>query len=67
MCESGARWVAGIDHYDALAITDQRRIVWTAGVDHLLIRYNTHGASGQDHAVAMVDDVSATLVKEPPS
>ena len=34
----GASWVAGIDGYEAIAITNERRTVWTAGVDRLLIR-----------------------------
>lgn len=38
MGERGAAWVAGIDGYDALAITTQRRTVWTAGLEALLVR-----------------------------
>jgi thiamine biosynthesis lipoprotein len=38
MGADGARWVATIDGYEALAITDQRRTTWTAGVDGLLVR-----------------------------
>jgi FAD:protein FMN transferase len=38
MGERGAAWVAGIDGYDALAITTQRRTVWTPGLEALLVR-----------------------------
>jgi thiamine biosynthesis lipoprotein len=38
MGERGAPWVAGIDGYDALAITTQRRTVWTPGLEALLVR-----------------------------
>jgi thiamine biosynthesis lipoprotein len=37
MGERGAPWVAGIDGYDALAITTQRRTVWTPGLDAMLV------------------------------
>jgi thiamine biosynthesis lipoprotein len=38
MGERGAAWVAGIDGYDALAITTQRRTAWTPGLEALLVR-----------------------------
>ncbi len=38
MGERGAAWVAGIDGYDALAITSQRRMVWTHGLEDALVR-----------------------------
>jgi hypothetical protein len=38
MGERGAAWVAGIDGYDALAITTQRRTVWTDGMEAMLVR-----------------------------
>ena len=38
MGDRGAPWVAGIDGYDALAITTQRRTVWTPGLEALLVR-----------------------------
>jgi len=38
MGTDGAAWVAGIDGYEALAITDQRRTAWTPGMDALLVR-----------------------------
>ncbi|MGP8161613.1 MAG: FAD:protein FMN transferase [Candidatus Dormibacteria bacterium] len=38
MGEAGVAWVSGIDGYDALAITEDRRTVWTAGLDRLLVR-----------------------------
>jgi thiamine biosynthesis lipoprotein len=38
MGEPGVTWVSGIDGYDALAITEDRRTVWTSGVDRLLVR-----------------------------
>jgi thiamine biosynthesis lipoprotein len=38
MGPDGASWIAGIDGYEAIAITHDHRTVWTAGVDHLLIR-----------------------------
>jgi thiamine biosynthesis lipoprotein len=38
MGEAGAAWVSGIDGYDALAITEDRRTMWTAGLDRLLVR-----------------------------
>jgi thiamine biosynthesis lipoprotein len=38
MGEAGAPWVSGIDGYDALAITEDRRTMWTSGVDPLLVR-----------------------------
>ncbi len=36
MGEAGVKWVSGIDSYDALAITADRRTAWTAGLDRLL-------------------------------
>jgi len=42
MGERGAPWVAGIDGYDALAITSQRRTVWTPGLEAMLVR-GPHG------------------------
>jgi FAD:protein FMN transferase len=41
MGERGAPWVAGIDGYDALAITTQRRTVWTPGLEEVLVRGET--------------------------
>ncbi|HXZ99954.1 MAG TPA: FAD:protein FMN transferase [Candidatus Binatia bacterium] len=38
MGEPGPGWVAGIDGYAALAITADRRTVWTAGMDALRVR-----------------------------
>jgi len=38
MGEAGAPWVSGIDGYDALAVTEDRRTMWTPGVDRLLVR-----------------------------
>jgi thiamine biosynthesis lipoprotein ApbE len=38
MGERGAAWVAGIDGYDAVAITSQRRTVWTPGLEAMLVR-----------------------------
>jgi thiamine biosynthesis lipoprotein len=38
MGADGASWVAAIEGYEALAITDQRRTTWTPGVDGLLVR-----------------------------
>ena len=38
MGAGGANWVSAIDGYEALAITDERRTVWTAGIDSLLVR-----------------------------
>jgi thiamine biosynthesis lipoprotein len=38
MGEEGLRWVAGINGYAALAITRDRRTVWTAGMEPLLVR-----------------------------
>ena len=38
MGDRGAPWVTGIDGYDALAITTQRRTVWTPGLEALLVR-----------------------------
>jgi thiamine biosynthesis lipoprotein len=35
---AGAAWVAGIDGYDALAVTADHRAVWTQGLDALLVR-----------------------------
>jgi thiamine biosynthesis lipoprotein len=37
MGADGASWVAAIEDYEALAITDQRRTTWTPGVDGLLV------------------------------
>jgi FAD:protein FMN transferase len=37
MGADGASWVAAIEGYEALAITDQRRTTWTPGVDGLLV------------------------------
>jgi len=37
MGEDGLPWVAGIDGYQALAITADRRLVWTAGMEALLV------------------------------
>ena len=36
MGEAGLAWVAGIDGYAALAITSDRRVVWTPGMAGLL-------------------------------
>jgi thiamine biosynthesis lipoprotein len=36
MGEEGLRWVDGLDGYAALAITRDRRVVWTRGMDALL-------------------------------
>ena len=41
MGERGAAWVAGIEGYDALAITSQRRTVWTPGLEEVLVRGET--------------------------
>ena len=38
MGPDGASWIAGIDGYEAIAITNEHRTVWTPGVDRLLIR-----------------------------
>jgi thiamine biosynthesis lipoprotein len=38
MGEQGLHWVAGMDGYEALAITPDRRTVWTPGMDALLVR-----------------------------
>ncbi len=38
MGEAGVTWVSGMEGYDALAITEDRRTVWTPGVDQLLVR-----------------------------
>ena len=38
MGEEGLAWVAGIDGYHALAITADRRMVWTPGMEMLLLR-----------------------------
>ena len=38
MGKAGVTWVSGIDGYDALAITEDRRTVWTSGVDRLMVR-----------------------------
>lgn len=46
MGERGAGWVAGIDQYEALAITDQRRTVWTAGVEQFIVRDALPGLRG---------------------
>jgi thiamine biosynthesis lipoprotein len=37
MGERGPSWVNGIDGYEALAITTDRRTVWTAGLESLLV------------------------------
>ncbi len=37
MGEVGVAWVAGIEGYDALAITADRRTVWSEGMDPLLV------------------------------
>jgi thiamine biosynthesis lipoprotein len=37
MGESGLHWIAGMDGYEALAITQDRRTVWTSGMDALLV------------------------------
>jgi thiamine biosynthesis lipoprotein len=41
MGERGAAWVAGIDGYDALAITTHRRTVWTPGLEAMLVQGET--------------------------
>jgi hypothetical protein len=41
MGERGASWVANIEGYDALAITSQRRTVWTPGLEEVLVRGET--------------------------
>ncbi len=38
MGEGGATWVAGIAGYDALMLTRDHRMVWTKGLDELLVR-----------------------------
>jgi thiamine biosynthesis lipoprotein len=38
MGEEGLRWMAGIDGYQALAITVDRRAVWTPGMESFLAR-----------------------------
>jgi len=38
MGEEGLGWVAGIDGYQALAITRDRRTLWTAGMESFLVR-----------------------------
>jgi len=38
MGERGAPWLAGIDGYDALAITSRRRTVWTSGIEEIMVR-----------------------------
>ena len=38
MGERGAAWVAGIAGYEALAITQGRRTVWTSGLESMLVR-----------------------------
>jgi thiamine biosynthesis lipoprotein len=38
MGERGAAWVAGVDGYEALAITQGRRTVWTSGLESMLVR-----------------------------
>ncbi len=38
MGEGGAAWVAGIAGYEALAITQSRRTVWTSGLEAMLVR-----------------------------
>lgn len=37
MGESGLHWIAGVDGYEALAITRDRRTVWTSGMNALLV------------------------------
>ena len=37
----GAGWVAAIEGYEALAITEERQATWTPGVDSLLVRAGT--------------------------
>jgi thiamine biosynthesis lipoprotein len=41
MGRDGAGWVAAIEGYEALAITDERQATWTPGVDSLLVRAGT--------------------------
>jgi thiamine biosynthesis lipoprotein len=46
---AGAPWVSGIEGYEALAITEDRRTVWTSGVERLLVhqtRPTVRAASG---------------------
>ena len=38
MGEGGAGWVAAIDGYDALAVTADHRMVWTPGLEAVLVR-----------------------------
>jgi FAD:protein FMN transferase len=38
MGEEGARWVGGLEGYQALAITADHRTLWTPGLDALLVR-----------------------------
>ena len=38
MGEQGLHWIAGMNGYEALAITPDRRTVWTPGMDALLVR-----------------------------
>ncbi len=47
MGERGAAWVAGIDGYDALAITSRRRTVWTPGLEEMMVR-DQPGFRGDD-------------------
>jgi thiamine biosynthesis lipoprotein len=44
MGDRGPSWVASIDGYEALAITDQRLTTWTPGVDALIVRETTTSA-----------------------
>jgi thiamine biosynthesis lipoprotein len=41
MGERGAAWVACIDGFEALAITSQRRTVWTPGLEEMMVRDQT--------------------------
>jgi thiamine biosynthesis lipoprotein len=45
MGEHGAAWVGGLPGYEALAITADRRTVWTPGLDRLLVRPRLLAAS----------------------
>jgi hypothetical protein len=38
MGEQGLPWITGIDGYEGLAITRDRRTVWTPGMTRLLVR-----------------------------
>ena len=49
MGEQGLHWVAGMDGYEALAITPDRRTVWTPGMDaHLYSTDRTRGSSARE-------------------